>query len=613
MPRKATESTAYSAVGPAQHSWEPKLSRLPWKGLCALILSIAGVIVAVAILAVSNGDEVKHWRFQPTVYLAIASTVTNITLTYALFEGVSVSWWCKALKDGTTAADLHRIWDFGTSFISALLCGRHVNLIAVASLLVALSPINGPLLQRATTLGPASVDTTQNLQVNVAKLVPQYFTGIATGRGTHVNMLTTNFSVITKDFYSRAPVPFKSGCIDTCRASIPGAGFHVNCSSYQAPYNASQSEPPIPVANIFGTYFTYDTHEAATTASLDIQYKPEIGCTGELIVRNCSLAAGTVAYDVVIDGPSSTISLAPGTTVWNDTIIGPPDLLLRESGSGLLSTYGGMFLALSNRLTTTLQLRSAGAIGWEYLGSQGESAMGYARNIGSGRATCNITFADPTADYLQDIRSLMFRTAVLSANETDRQMVTAIATGSHTIYKTNYTFTALATFVSLLPIVVVLLTFHGSQHLGREVSLSPLEIARAFDAPILRNSNSNSPARALLKQVGYRPVKYGVVSDNAIRRKPVSTQFIRTPYSDLAVNGDATPDFTYSNTIPGEAHQRHGSYHDSPNHVSWQSGFESDLELMDSHQRAASNRAHLEIADPKRVMPIEKGRSFSNW
>ena len=205
MPQKVTESTAYSAVDPAQkHSWEPRLSRLPWKGLCALILSIIGVVVAVAILVVSNGQEVKHWRFQPTVYLAIASTVTNITLTYALFEGVSVSWWCKALKDGTSAADLHRIWDYGTSFIAALLCGRHVNLIAVASLLVALSPINGPLLQRATTLGPASVDTTQELHVNVAKLVPQGFTGVATGRGTFVNILTTNFSVITKDFLQQS-------------------------------------------------------------------------------------------------------------------------------------------------------------------------------------------------------------------------------------------------------------------------------------------------------------------------------------------------------------------------------------------------------------------------
>ena len=106
MPRKATESTAYSAVGATHHAWEPRLSRLPWKGLCALILAVAGVVVAVAILAVSNGDEVKHWRFQPTVYLAIASTVTNITVTYALFEGVSISWWSKALKDGTTAADL---------------------------------------------------------------------------------------------------------------------------------------------------------------------------------------------------------------------------------------------------------------------------------------------------------------------------------------------------------------------------------------------------------------------------------------------------------------------------------------------------------------------------
>ena len=454
----------------------------------------------------------------------------------------------------------------------------------------------------------------QDLQVDVAKLVPRGFTGIATGRGTETNMLTTDFAAIAKSFYSTSPVPFKSACIDTCRAKIHGAGFHVNCSSYRAPYNATTFDSP--VAIIFGTYLNYFTHTAATTATLDVQYKADKDsdeCSGMLTARNCSLAAGTVAYDVVIDGPSSTISLAPGTTIWNDTIVGPPDYLVPEEESGLHSTYGGMFLALGNKLTTTLELHNGGGIGWEYEGALGESALGYARNMGDGGASCAIYFTDPTADYLQDIRSLMFRTAVLSANETNKQSITATATGSHTIYKTNYVFTALATFASLLPIVVVLLTFHGSQNLGRHVSLSPIEVARAFGAPILRNSNSNAPARALLKQVGSRPVKYGVISDNAIRRKPVSTHSARTPYTDSPMNGDATTDFTYSNTIPGEAHQRHGSYHDSPNHVSWQSGFESDLELMDSHHRSASKRAHLEIADPKSVTTIEKGMSFSNW
>ena len=652
MSRKKGDNTAYSAIGDTQHRWEPGLSKLPWRGLTALVLAVAGVVVAFIVLAVSNGDEVRHWKFQPTVYIAIASTVTNIAVTYALFEGVTVAFWAKAMKDGTTVANLHHIWDFGTSFISALLCGRHINLIAIASLLVAISPVNGPLYQRATTIGNVGIDRTQQLSANIAKLIPEGYTGVHTGRGTTVNMLTSNFSTIARNFYNRAPIHFESACIDSCKARIYGAGFRVNCSSYHAPFDANPQDEGngsyyFPAPAIFGTYFLYDAPSQPISASLGIQYKSDIGCAGHLVVRNCSLTVGTMGYDVVIDGRTSTISLAPESTIWDDVAIGPSDNLTATTTQGL-STYGGLYLSLANRLTNQLQLHFGGGIGYEYFGTQSEVSISYARNIGAD-ANCNVTFIDPTADYLQDIRSLMFRTAIGSANDTDRQEISATATGSHTIYQTNYIFVGLATFASILPIMVVLFTFRGVLDLGREVSLSPMEIARAFGAPILRGSNSNAPAKSLLKQVGYRPVKYGVVRDHRvssqssqmIRRKPVSTHYQPHPaYSDHPTgHGDISDNFMYDNEIPanGSAHQRSGSdynvhrrqesYHNSPlqhqqpggdhymsgaNHPAWQSGFDSDMELMDPIQRAGGARAWLEIADPKNVESIEKGMVFSN-
>jgi len=228
----------YSALATTRYRWRPGLRQLPYAGLGALLLSLTGIVASIMVLLVSNGDPIRNWRFQPTVYLSIASTVTNISLAMALFEGASVTWWTTAMKDGTNVGDLHRIWAFGNNFTDAALRShRHFNRVALASLLVAISPINGPLLQRASTIGQAEINSTRPLQVRVAKLVPQGFSGIVSSRGDDVNMLTTNFSSIARDCYSRSKISISSACEGTCSTKVLGAGFHVNCSSYEAPYN----------------------------------------------------------------------------------------------------------------------------------------------------------------------------------------------------------------------------------------------------------------------------------------------------------------------------------------------------------------------------------------
>lgn len=314
--RKA-HSTTYSAVVPSRFFWRPGLTQLPYQGLGALLISLAGIVTSIAILLASDGADVRHWRFQPTVYIAIASTITNITLAFALFEGVGISWWYKALKDGTNVGDLHRLWAFANSFMSAILCGRDFNLVALASILVAISPINGPLLQRASTISTADVHSMQNLELAVAEVVPIGYTGLTSSRLNDVNMLTTNFSAIARGYYSQSDITMQSDCIGSCRTTVLGAGFHANCSSYEVPYNATSGESEeYPSTTVFAVDIEYNLGISPTTVELDVQYKPSTGCEGELVVKNCTLSAGTVLYSVVIDGASSTISLEPGSTIW---------------------------------------------------------------------------------------------------------------------------------------------------------------------------------------------------------------------------------------------------------------------------------------------------------
>lgn len=274
-----------------------------------------------------------------------------------------------------------------------------------------------------------------------------------------------------------------------------------------------------------------------------------------------------------------------------------------------MTTYGGIFLAIANQYTTNLQLEFVNNGGWEFLGTQSEASIAYARGIGS-LPSCNVYFIDPTSDLLQGMRQLIFRTAVASANRTNIQHVTARATGTRTIYHTSYLFLALASLASVLAAVTVLLTFHGFWCIGRKVSMSPIETGKAFNAPILRNSDSNAPARSLLKQVGTRLVKYGVVSEMVGSERAASAN----KGDDIGKNANVVsprgcldlPDTTRE----GQPQSAVVSAVSKP-HTSSQSAFSTgcdrEFEMIDQGEKSTIPTLWLELADPNRVAPITSG------
>lgn len=90
-----------------------------------------------------------------------------------------------------------------------------------------------------------------------------------------------------------------------------------------------------PTVNIFSIdVISHGIAYVSTGAGLNIQYKPSAGYEGELVVRNCTLQAGTIRYPVVIDGTSSTIHLKQGSTIWDDVVVGTADSLPCEDNSG---------------------------------------------------------------------------------------------------------------------------------------------------------------------------------------------------------------------------------------------------------------------------------------
>ena len=71
--------------------------------------------------------------------------------------------------------------------------------------------------------------------------------------------------------------------------------------------------------------------------------------------------------------------------------------------------------------------------------------------------------------------------------ETHANSATHLFAGPQEVFKSDFAFFFAAAALELLTIVLVASTFFGYWRLGRQVSFSPLEIAKAFDAPMLKD------------------------------------------------------------------------------------------------------------------------------
>jgi len=96
-----SDKSAYVPISKV-HRWQSGLlARLPWRAILSLLGALLGVAGPAAFLVYSSQSPVSDWEFQPTVYLAIVSTLTNILLHLALSEGANVAWRVQAVTKPT--------------------------------------------------------------------------------------------------------------------------------------------------------------------------------------------------------------------------------------------------------------------------------------------------------------------------------------------------------------------------------------------------------------------------------------------------------------------------------------------------------------------------------
>ena len=225
-------------IEPPMNQWRPSILRVaPLTGLTALAFTILQIAASYAVLAASNGDEVINWKYQPTVYLAILTAISNKALAFAAIQGVVVTFWLRVLR-GTTLKQLHLDGSYGLYVYKAICSGRNCSLLAVACICATVVVMDGPLLQRASSVRSIMPDSPISLTVTITPELPSYFTGLAryefgVSNKTDAMQFRNEFVPIFQEHISNAPMEGAiTGCKGKCELTVLAPALTVDhCTS----------------------------------------------------------------------------------------------------------------------------------------------------------------------------------------------------------------------------------------------------------------------------------------------------------------------------------------------------------------------------------------------
>jgi hypothetical protein len=179
-----------------------------------------------------------------------------------------------------------------------------------------------------------------------------------------------------------------------------------------------------------------------------------------------------------------------------------------DSTSTLENSGGGNNAYGPSIVTNGTNTTSSWAAGWVFTGA---FANQYQKDDGG--------WTDPMDDMLNTLRELAVRASLQAVSENSTifnsaaQTVPFTGTSRHNMYITDNRYLIAAALLGFFGAFSVVPMFAGWSHLGREFSMSPLEVAKAFEAPLLKRVDGNATTREILVQVPKGLVRYGAVSD----------------------------------------------------------------------------------------------------
>jgi hypothetical protein len=474
---------------------------------------------SACIITVSDKQTVASWKVQPTVLLAVLSSVLNLALGTVLSMSVAITWWRSALH-GTTLARLHYIWDRGEgySFAPALKAGFDARKVALIAAVIAMVKfVNNPLLQRSTHIRSREIATNEVMKMDITQRLPDGWTGTI-GNGSAITIVGSRFGLSDVQAWWRNDTIMshnKPGyyCNGTCEGKVQGSGISYNCSSTTEALDLST--PKNDGSIIFAINSTMSKNSTgAPLLLLTTLYSSAVNdsCIATLSVDTCKIEAAVVEYPVTIQNSTVTLNyngLQNMAVVSTYISAGDLPTAPKNAGAGPLAGlnnfYGYYLYANVTEVFDTYINRST------YSGPSMIADLFFDPEASSYDshtfARCGLMWSSPTEYVLNSMHDFMFRAALRAGNGTEVQTFMAQRTSQALLFHSEYRYLAAALAVMLLALLAVLILLWGWWELGRPVSLSPLETAKAFGAPMMQHVGRNS-AVGILKEMEGIGVKY---------------------------------------------------------------------------------------------------------
>jgi hypothetical protein len=401
-------------------------------GIAALFVAVVCLFASLGVLLGSRDAPVDSLYFQPTVYLAIATAMSNTALNAALAQAAPISWWYKACK-GSTIQDLELEWEAGQSFPRAiyrsLRQGRYFNLLTISSMIVALVVVDGPLLQRSSSVHSATVNRAIVQNISIAPELPTGFSG--SKYSSDVQGTSVDTDEVMRAFANDAPIRSTARCAGLCTMTVraPGAAKH-GCvtkqwainetiltepdSSWGSGYDGYMPSKPL----MFVGFFSFTPGMPMTTGAgpedvvLTVGRADIQGFDGAYTETNCSLRSAVVEYDVILEGHDLSFAAPPSSgrviALANNTFVNGSSNATQPLTWTALQTYLQIYTSANASFETRLP---KGVM--TYPVSETMNALVMKHLVAADGST--IIVSDPTNEVLNNLNEIMFRGGVLAA------------------------------------------------------------------------------------------------------------------------------------------------------------------------------------------------------
>ena len=485
------------------------LQRIPWLALASLLFVLVCMGASVATIVISDHQTVASWTIQPTVLLAILVALSNAALGIAFSEAVVVTWWTSA-ANGASLEELHYIWNRGEglNFFSALATSPTTGIVARTMLaLIIIKVATGPLLQRATRQEIKEMVTKDTIKFNVVQQLPPGWTGSV---DTNSSIIGSRDSVrITSAWWHKTAISSPGYyCDGTCKGNVPGAGITYNCSSTTRTRNLLTGYGRAAVLFAVNTTMSQNS-TGAPFLLLTTLYSSAIddNCTATLTVDKCKIEAAIIEYPVTVQNSTVTLdSDKLNSTRVRSTYTDSGDLPTATPGSpaGVLRGLDHFSNTFSTRTWLTgPSTYNGGLMAKMFIYTDPSSYTNFTYE------NCALKWSSPTDYVLDSLQDFMFRAALRAAKRTDSQTFSVRHAKRILVFHSVYGYLAAASTITLFGTFFVLIRLQGQRLLGRTVSLSPLETANAFCAPLMeRVRYNNITVNGILEGIGQTQVKY---------------------------------------------------------------------------------------------------------